>query len=301
MYKQIIFSKVFVAATLVLAIVSCQKIERPENASDFPVDTNPPGGPLKFYAAFDGTSTDPLRNAVDSIRANFPADNPFTSVSGISGKAMQGAPKKFIKYPSFNDWTSSSSFSVSVWFKKNGQTLNNVGGNGPEHIFSLRAKKKDDNTDYHWSNSVMLFFLEGNNAGCAVKTMCVSPSNPSNPNSNAKDNWFTWEGGQTIPGILDNNWHHLVITYDEGTSTMKLFVDGVQNSNVRTWTGQGPIRLSASMIGEHRVGRGPRNDDEGDGESGWLQSSFKGSIDQLRFYSKELTAAEVTALFTGKK
>ena len=146
----------------------------------------------------------------------------------------------------------------------------------------------------------MLVFVEGNNAACAVKLMTVSPSNPSDPASSPADNWFTWEGGQTIAGLLDNNWHHIVITYDGGTSAMKLYVDGALNPNTRSWTGHGPIRLSTAKIGEYRVGRGPRNDGEADGEGGWLQSSLKGALDQLRLYDIVLTPAQVQALFTSR-
>ncbi len=292
-----IISKGALAAMLLLS--ACQKMNRP-GFGNYPKDANPPGGPLKFYVAFDGTTTNPLMNAVDSIRANFASDNPLASTDGVNGKGIQGASKKFIKYASFNDWSSSSSFSVSVWFKKNGQTTNNVGGNGPEYIFSLRAKKKSDDTDYHWSNGVMFLFLEGNNTGCAVKAMCVSPSVASNPNSSPSDAWFTWENSQTIPGLLNDQWHHMVIVYDASNSTMKLYIDGVANPNIKSWSNHGAIRLSESYISEFRVGRGPRNDDDGDGESGWLQSSFKGKMDQLRFYGTALTAAEVTNLFTNK-
>ncbi len=287
---------IFLLAALVPVLFSCQKKSRPDWA-DYPEDTNPPGGPLKFFVAFDGTTTNSLMNAVDSIRANFPGDNPLASVTGVSGKGVQGSAKKFIKYSSFNEWAQSNSFTISVWFKKNGQTTNNLGTNGPEYIFSLRSS---DDT-YHWSNSIMIVFLEGNNTACAVKVMTVSPSNPSDPNSSATDAWFTWEGGQSIAGICDNNWHHMVLTYDAATSNMRLYMDGVVNPNVKSWTGHGNLRLATKKIGEYRVGRGPRNDNEGDGEGGWLQSSLKGSLDQLRLYSTVLTPTEIQALFTGKK
>ncbi|HLP35825.1 LamG domain-containing protein [Lacibacter sp.] len=291
------FQIVFTGLAIAMIVLSaCQKMNKPA-LGDYLKDVNPPGGALKFYAAFDGTTTNPLMNGVDSIRANFPSDNPLASTDGVSGKGIQGAAKKFIKYPSFNEWSTSSSFSVSVWFKKNGQTTNNLGGNGPEYIFSLRAAEGS----YHWSNAVMFLFLEGNNTACAVKTMCVSPSVASNPNSSPSDNWFTWENSQTIPGLLNDQWHHLVIVYDASNSTMKLYIDGVANANIKSWGGHGAIRLANTKIGEYRVGRGPRNDDEGDGEGGWLQSSFKGKMDQLRFYGTALSAAEVTNLFNSKK
>lgn len=266
-----------------LTITGCQKMDRPAIA-DFPKDTNPPGGPLKFYAAFDGTTPDPLRNAVDSVRANFASDNPLTSVDGVRGKALQGANKKFLKYAKPNDWAAAaSSFTISTWFKRNGQTQNNTGTNGPEYILSFPS------SNGHWSGSTMLVFLEGNNAAGAVKVMIAD--------KNMADNWFTWEGGTTIPGLLNDQWHHMAVVYDAGTSTMRLYVDGVMNANTRTWAGHGPINLDNSKITEMRVGAGPNNSFDSDD---WLSSTFKGQIDQLRLYATALSASEVTMLYTNK-
>ena len=86
--------QIIILATAIVAIAgSCSKKDRPA-LGEYPVDANPPGGPLKFYTAFDGTTSDPLMNAVDSVRANFPASNPLESVDGVSGKAIKGAPAK---------------------------------------------------------------------------------------------------------------------------------------------------------------------------------------------------------------
>src|SRR5574343_543576 len=80
-----------------VALSSCRKLSRPA-LGDYPQDANPPGGALKFYAAFNGTTSNPLMNAVDSIRANFPSDNPFTTEAGVAGKSVTGVNKKYIKY-----------------------------------------------------------------------------------------------------------------------------------------------------------------------------------------------------------
>ncbi|HMT74794.1 MAG TPA: hypothetical protein PKA77_12055 [Chitinophagaceae bacterium] len=289
----------FIVAPLLILLVGagCQKFDKP-SMGDYPVDVNVPGGPLKFYAAFDGTTPDPLRNAVDSIKANFASDNPFTTTAGISGKGVAGVNKKYIKYTSFNDWASASSFTISLWFKKDGQTKNNAGGNGPEYFISLPAKKKSDNSDYHWSNAVGFLFIEGNNTACAVKSMFVSPSNPLDPNSGATDAWFTWEGGQMIAGLCDNNWHHLVLTYNGADSKVKLYIDGVQNPNVKDWGTHGALRLSSNYISEYRVGAGPSNNFDSDD---WLACSLKGGLDQLRLYGTVLTDAEIQQLFAQKK
>ncbi len=281
--------KTFLSVILIAAIAtSCQKMNKPE-LGNYPVDANPPNGPLKFYAAFDGTTANPLMNAVDSIRANFPSDNPFTSIDGVKGKGVQGVSQKFVKYPSFNSWASSSSFTISVWFKKDGQTKNNNGTNGPEYIYSLKAVN-----GFHWSNAVSFLFLEGNNSACAIKSMFVSSAS----GAGASDPWFTWEGGQSIPGLCDNNWHHLVLTYDETNAQVKLYIDGVQNPNVRTWGGHGPLLLATDKISEYRIGAGPSTNYASDD---WLACSFKGGLDQVRMYSTVLTQTEIQALYASKQ
>lgn len=278
-----IINNTMAALAAVVALAGCQKMSKPE-LGNYLQDANPPNGPLKFYAAFDGSTANPLMNAVDSIKANFPSDNPFTTIEGVRGKAIQGVNQKFIKYPSFNAWASSSSISISVWFKQNGQTKNNNGTNGPSYILSMRAK-----SGFHWSNAVGFLFLEGNNTACAVKSMFVSTTG---------DNWFTWEGGQSIAGLCDDRWHHLVLTYDETNSQVKLYIDGVQNPNVRTWGSHGALSMATSQITEFRVGAGPSNSFASDD---WLACTFKGGIDQLRLYGKTLTAAEIQSMFTNKQ
>ncbi len=273
-------------AFMALAVLAtgCQKMDRPAMA-DYPVDANPPGGPLNFYVAFDGNSSDPLMNAVDSIRANFASVNAFTTIDGISGKAVQGVNKKNIKYSKPNDWaTQAKSFTIGFWYKKDGQTKNNTGTNGPEYIASFKSNNN------HWSGSNLLLFLEGSNTACAVKVMIVD--------KNKADSWFTWEGGTTIAGLLDNKWHQMSIVYDAATSTMTLYVDGVANPNKRTWGSHGNINIDNNAIVEMFVGAGPSDKIDSDD---WLASSWKGGLDQFRMYSKALTAAEVQSLFANKK
>jgi hypothetical protein len=272
---------------LVLCIVlaACQKQSRP-GIGDYLQDSNPPGGPLKFYAAFDGTSSDPLMNAVDSIKATFPADNPLTSSDGIHGKALTGVNKKYLKYPKPNDWAAlSKSFTISFWEKGNDQTKNNLGTNGPEFPFSFRA-----NPDDFWSGGNAFLLFEGNNAACAVKFYITDKT--------GSDSWLTWEGATTIAGLLDNAWHHIVFVYNAGTSDLALYVDGVENSHVPNWGSHGDINIDDSKITEFRVGAGPGTSYDTDD---WLSSTWKGSLDQFRFYNTVLSASEVSALFASKQ
>jgi Concanavalin A-like lectin/glucanases superfamily len=266
-----------------IVMLGCQKMDRP-GFGNYAKDSNPPGGPLKFYVAFDGATTNASMNAVDSIKASFPSDNPLASVAGISGKAMQGESKKFVKYAKPNDWASTAkSFTISFWIKKNGQTQNNKGTNGPEYAMSFKSNNG------HWSGANLFVLLEGNNAGCAVKLMAVDKK--------MADNWLTWEGGNSIPGILDNTWHHVALVYNASASSLTLYKDGVANPNVRTWAAHGDINFDNAAIDELRVGCGPGTSYDSDD---WLSSSLKGALDQFRLYSTALTGTEVSALFSGK-
>ena len=48
---------ILLALAITLAAVGCQKEKRPV-LGDYPKDTNPPGGPLKFYAPDENTYVD---------------------------------------------------------------------------------------------------------------------------------------------------------------------------------------------------------------------------------------------------
>ena len=91
------------------------------------------------------------------------------------------------------------------------------------------------------------------------------------------DSSFT-NGGTTGLHVLDNSWHHVVITSDG--STIKIYTDG----NLKT-TVNYPAIITPTKI-TYTVGA------EADYPYNW-----KGSVDDLRFYSRTLTATDVKALY----
>lgn len=272
-------------AILVLAIglvvTSCKDLERPP-FSDYPKDATPPGGPLKFYVAFDGTTTNPAMNAVDSVRANFPATNTSTSVDGISGKAYKGSETAVVQYASPNDFTGSSSFTIAFWVKKTPQAA----GKGTNFAFSLNIK------DYSWTNTKL--FLEFEDAG-----------NPSTTDSAAAkfyimDQWveyITNVGAKKytrMPKVLDGTWHHLAFTYDGASSSLKSYIDGALFRTDPVGT-LGPVSFGA--FNDFTIG-GPNSYTH---EKNTWMGYFDGTIDQFRLYGTVLTAAEVNTLFTNKQ
>lgn len=252
------------------SLIACQDMDRPE-LGNYPIDENPPGGPLKFYVPFDGETDNPLRNAVDQIKAKFPTDNPLTQIDGVSGKAVQGGEaKKFIAYPKPNDFSSTTdSFTVSLWIKHGAPTQT-------EFVFSMLSN--------NWAKASMFMLVEGSESQPIIKLFV---------DEQPGDKWFEWVGAESVPGIFDNQWHHMVFKYDASSSGMTLYKDGVAYAT-KMWDGHGGINFNDSQITGLRIG-GSGNPDEG-----WM-NSWTGGIDQFRLYSIALTDAEIQDLYTNFK
>jgi len=266
----------------------CQKNTRPA-LGDYPKDANPPGGPLKFYVAMDGSTSDNLRNAVDSIKANFPAANPFTTIDGVSGKGLQGVDQAALKYVAANDFSTVTSFTISFW-EKNGVP----GGGKPQFLFSLPSH------DY-WHQSAVFALMDHDGAG--------STSSMATFKMAVQDHWFefTPSSGQMPGNLLNNQWHHMVIVYDETTSKMTYYVDGQKVTGLAPSqtdfndgsNPHGPLHFTNTynfVLGgwnKHaNLGNGAPTDD-------WIQS-WQGGLDQFRLYGKALNDAEVTALYNSR-
>jgi Concanavalin A-like lectin/glucanases superfamily len=271
-------NKIFKTALYLLAIVfvftSCDKLSRPK-LGDYPKDSAQPGGPLKFYVAFDGTTPDPLMNAVDSVRANFPSENPLASVDGVSGKAVQGNGTQAIKYPSANDFNTATSCTISMW-------VNNTVNPNTELYFSLVSK------DYWHGSAAFLLVEHAAPDKCQLKFALM-------------DHWVEYIDDFNEP-LFDGNWHHLAFTYDETTSTVKVYFDGVEvplpPNAAGNFAGLGKLNLqTASNLvlagwNKHAGLDGPTD--------AWI-SAFTGKMDQFRLYGKALSASEVLALYNSKQ
>ena len=89
----------------------------------------------------------------------------------------------------------------------------------------------------------------------------------------------------TIPGTLaGTGWHHVAATFDSGTNTLDLYLDGTQVGTTTTTGGinyGAPIVTSTTLIGGHVS------------ESTY---DFNGMIDDSRIYSRALSAEEIGAL-----
>lgn len=262
-----------ISAVVILA-GGCAKKDRPP-LGDYPKDANPPGGPLKFYTAFDGTTSDPLMNAVDSVRATFPSENPLASTTGISGKAIQGEATKAIKYPSANDFKGSTSCTISLW-------VNNTVNPNTELYFSLATPVAD-----YWHGSAAFLLVEHAAADkCTFKFAL-------------QDKWVEYNGQSFTKPLFNGQWHHLAFTYDETTSILKIYFDGVEVPTPGTSGNLGLGKLNLTNASNLVVGGWNKQANIEGPTDAWI-SGFTGKMDQFRLYGKALTASEILALYNSK-
>ena len=263
---------------VVLAGPGCQKLDRP-GMPEYPVDQANPGGALNFFTAFEGTE-------VDSILANFGQPMNATWEDGISGKAYKGGPDSYLRYPSANNFTRSTSFTISFWLKK----TPHAPGSGAEFVFVFPSS-----TDI-WHMSEMFLIIEDGNQSTAelgaFKFMLL-------------DQWFEFTGDNRLKNVLNNQWHHFAFTYDETSSKLTTYIDGAALTGLpanltdvkKSGAPRGQLDLSSAtgfMIG------GPPYIPLGKKPETWM-AEYTGSLDQFRLYNKVLSAAEIQALFNGKQ
>ncbi|GAB3014442.1 hypothetical protein GCM10027051_17320 [Niabella terrae] len=286
--------KVFLygGAAIILSLIfgACQKMERPV-LGDYPSDTpTTPGSELRFFVPFDSMSAEAGEKLsyrfADSISGypSFPANSDIGYTGGIQTTAYKGATGTAIKYVNANDLNQATSFTVALWIKQSAAAATGR----TEFYFSL----VDDS--YGWSHSALFMMIEHATASAATLKVGVM------------DQWMEFpDGNQFKKPILDGNWHHLALCYDETTSKMSYYFDGDLVSNPpasatdvkKDGSPRGKLDFSKSsffVIGgwNAQVGlTGPTDD--------WVKS-YTGALDQFRVYNQVLSAAQIKALYAGR-
>ncbi len=257
--------------------VACNKLDRPA-LGDYPKDANPPGGPLKFYAAFDAPN-----NPVDSIRANYGLSDKATLVpNGASGNAVEFTNNGFVSFPSANDFGASTSFTISFFINI---PLAKKDNNHAVGVLSFA------NTGNFWSNIV---FYADNNTKSASDSMDLKV----HFSDGGGDNWnfAGYNYGNAWPKMYDGQWHQIGFTYDAVAKVGTMYRDGVQfdrktNQSIQ-FKNAGPVIVGGFQQAANLQGTYAGNT--------WM-AGFAGKIDQLRLYNTALTAAEMQTLFANKQ
>ena len=111
------FKLLFLSATTMLILGSCQKKERPGLDPNYPTDDKQVliPGDLRFFASFNKTDGPSLRwNATDSISSNPALLYPLSYGAGITGNALKGSDGDAALYLNANDFKTATNFSIAL-------------------------------------------------------------------------------------------------------------------------------------------------------------------------------------------
>jgi Concanavalin A-like lectin/glucanases superfamily len=276
---------------VLLAMVGCQKMKRPP-LGDYPQDyTTVPTTPLRFFASFDSSAAEHsqinkrFRDSISDYPSFFPSSN-VKVAPGITGTSVSGGN---LVYNNANDWGASTSFTVAFWEK------NTVPQSEPQWLFTLPSKDG-------WTASNFTAFVEHQGGGSTSSEAVVKLIWGVDA-----DQWFEFTAGNgKMPGnLLNNEWHHLAFVYDETTSKLSYYVDGVALTGLpagltdvkKGGAPRGPAQF-VNPVG-FVVGGWSKHGGFGGSTDSWIQP-WKGGLDQFRLYNKALSATEVAALFNSK-
>ena len=258
------------------------------------------GTNLKAHWGFEGSLNEGISTAVPvaSLRTSF--------VTGIRGQALH-LDSGYVLYPSISalNVQALGSITVSCWI----YTDNQGNGSRPTGVFAL-ALAGTAQTD--WNTGPVNMYLENGRPTTYDDTLVlhgaiatyVGGSRLGGDNIN--DYGVRETDFKTVHGT--NKWVQYILKYDAAGSFLDIYANGVlvSNNNFRyKYTGAlpgtpfGPIMLPLPASTTQVLLGGFPNATNGFTASALqgFQGLFRGNIDEVRFFNKALTAAEISALY----
>ena len=109
---------------------------------------------------------------------------------------------------------------------------------------------------------------------------------------NSSGRLYWWWGGPSLTSATTiplNQWTHIAITFDSTAGRQRMYINGVQDANTNNWTGILQPNGCNFYVGG----------DVATGSCAVISGrNFRGSVDEVKLYSRELSAAEVQADMT---
>ncbi len=217
-----------------------------------PTPTPPVSGMAAYWAFNEGSGT----TASDSIGTASGNVSGAAWVNGKSGKALDfnGQDSNYVAV-SGNAGTFDR-LTIGMWVKVDSL---------PHECNSLLSCDGWDSGDVQFridsANSNLIFALNGNS----------SPEDPYYGGVSSTSNSFG-------PSMFDS-WHHVAVTYDSVSKTVKFYIDGVLNKTA-TYTSARSAVLSGFELGSYN----------------WTSRTLDGTIDEVKVYNRVLSGSEITAL-----
>lgn len=220
---------------------------------------------LVGHWSFDG-------NYVDSVSGTEATNTGTTFTGGIKGQAMQGALNSYVLATPGAAITSMNSFTITYWV------------NSPLHPAGIAGLVSLSNTNQFWGNIEM--FLENGGTLEAMKFRAKVINNGTTEIGIDKDG---------VPNFY-TKWNNLALSYDQGTSTFKFYVNG-NLSTSKVQAGLGALNFVNSgkiVFGAPQFMTTP-SQTSSHGAEPWA-SFLTGQLDEVRIYNKALSDTEIGSL-----
>jgi hypothetical protein len=222
-------------------------------------------GSLVGYWSFDG-------NYIDEVSKTAGTATGTTFTAGFKGQALQGALNSYVLTTPSNAIKNMQSFTITEWINTPPPSTGIIG------FFTLT------NTTKFWGNIEMFFENGSDNTNGKIR---VHVSKNGADNTYAVDN---------VPNLF-NAWINISVTYDAGSSTFGLYINGGKVSSGTVSGVTGPLSftdIGNIVFGTTQFQTNP-SQTSATGSQPWA-SFLTGKIDEVRIYNKALTEAELQAL-----
>lgn len=196
-----------------------------------------------------------------------------TTVAGIVGRAVHIAENGWLEYPFRTNTLGCTKGSLSLWVKLDWTP---TGG----HFY--RDRDLDEKGDWspvlNRSQQIRPLFRVGSRRGVSLTTGLFFGGRYS----------CGWDSLRWFGRIHADEWHHLALTYDQDSSRLRMYLDGLVLNERKVEKHEAAV-FSRSML----IGCGPADG----GLGGFPHPSLGGAVDGLRLFDRELTADEIGFLY----
>jgi hypothetical protein len=236
-----------------------------------------------------------FENNVDDAKGNITGGTASGTsfIAGAKGQAWKGASNGYVLYTGVGSAISGlQSVTISSWVKTSAHT------DGAESWFQLL-------NDSNWIGN--LFILQESGAAGNDSTRIKFTMN--NWNATAwKEQWTELANENRIK-IGNDEWHHVVCSYDAATSKLAVYVDGDKRNLPANVTdkyqddpakGGAPLGNLAFKNATKFVFGCYKQNLPGGAPDAWMKN-YDGGLDEFRIYSKALADADVKALYDLEK
>lgn len=285
-FKNSLTVALLVGVAASFTISSCKK--------GFDPKTYAPSKPLPTFGGYSSTKDiEPASlvayypfnsNLADSLSGATGVGAGTSFTKGLTGQGLKGADKSYVLYDTPAGIKSSKSFTASVWV------------NMPQNTSAtgLIDLQNDQPGGAGFWGSLAIFFDNGGTSSTGV--LKVHAFNKSGSSTGIDG----WEGGYTVADPW-NTWINVTVTFDADASTIYVYYNGAL-AGKNTVTGFAPLDWTNAkklVFGTLQFQTTPSLT-ANTGAQDWA-GYVTGTLDQIRFYNKSLSASQVLALYNLEK